>query len=70
MESMRKEQGFLSKLINLSFDKGIIKNKDDFNLCKHILANRNKAQHDGASDKLNPDYETLIRKLLEKISKE
>ena len=70
MESMRKEQGFLSKLINLSFDKGIIRNKDDFNLCKHILANRNKAQHDGASDKLNPDYETLIKKLLEKISRE
>lgn len=69
LESMRNEKGYLSKLVSLAFDKKIIENRDDFNLCKHILANRNKAIHDGANDKLNPDYKVLIQKFLEKMIK-
>lgn len=67
LQIMRVEKGFLSKLINLSFDNQIIKSKDDFNLCKHVLANRNKAQHEGANDELDPDYESLIIKLVKKL---
>jgi len=67
LESIRKEKYFLSKLINLSFGKKIIDNRDDFNLCKHILHNRNEAQHNGGSDKFKKNYDNLIKEFLKKI---